>query len=42
MVDWVVRYLHELAPGKKIIRAENTFQGDKPLVNYLLGTIDIY
>ncbi len=41
MADWAVTYLHELAPGKKIIRAENTFQGDKPLVNYLLGTIDI-
>jgi hypothetical protein len=41
MADWAIKYLHELAPGKKIIRAENTFQGDKPLVNYLLGTVDI-
>jgi hypothetical protein len=41
MADWAVAYLHELAPGKKIVRAENTFQGDKPLVNYLLGTVDI-
>jgi hypothetical protein len=41
MADWAVKYLHELAPGKKIIRAENTFQGDKPMVNFLLGTVDI-
>jgi hypothetical protein len=41
MADWAVKYLHELAPGKKIIRAENTFQGDKPTVNFLVGTVDI-
>ncbi len=41
MADWAVKYLHELAPGKKIIRAENTFQGEKPMVNFLLGTVDI-
>jgi hypothetical protein len=41
MADWAVKYLHELAPDKKIIRAENTFQGDKPTVNFLLGTVDI-
>jgi hypothetical protein len=41
MADWAVKYLHELAPGKKIIRAENTFQGDKPTINFLLGTVDI-
>ncbi len=41
MADWAVKYLHELAPGKKIIRAENTFSGDKPTVNFLLGTVDI-
>jgi hypothetical protein len=41
MADWAVKYLHQLAPGKKIIKAENTFQGDKPQVNFLLGTVDI-
>jgi sugar-specific transcriptional regulator TrmB len=41
MADWAVKYLHELAPGKKIIRAENTFQGEKPTVNFLVGTVDI-
>ena len=41
MADWAVKYLHDLAPGKKIIRAENTFQGDKPTVNFLVGTVDI-
>ncbi len=41
MADWAVQYLHEFAPGKKIIRAENTFSGEKPTVNFLLGTIDI-
>jgi hypothetical protein len=41
MADWAVKYLHELAPGKKIIRADNTFQGERPTVNFLLGTVDI-
>jgi hypothetical protein len=41
MADWAVKYLHELAPDKKIIRAENTFQGDKPQIKFLLGTVDI-
>ena len=41
MADWAVQYLHQLAPSKKIIRAENTFSGDKPTVNFLLGTVDI-
>jgi hypothetical protein len=41
MADWAVKYLHELAPGKKILRAENTFLGDKPTVNFLVGTVDI-
>jgi hypothetical protein len=41
MADWAVEYLHKLAPGKKILRVENTFQGEKPTVNFLLGTIDI-
>jgi hypothetical protein len=41
MADWVVKYLHELAPDKKIIRADNTFQGEKPTVNFLLGTVDV-
>lgn len=41
MADWAVKYLHELAPGKKILTAHNTFQGDKPTINYLLGTVDV-
>jgi hypothetical protein len=39
LADWAVKYLHELAPDKKIIRVENTWQGDKPQINFLLGTI---
>jgi hypothetical protein len=39
MADWVVDYLHLLAPEKQIIRAENTYQGKKPLINFLLGTV---
>jgi hypothetical protein len=38
MADWVVDYLHSLAPEKQIIRAENTYLGEKPRVNFLLGT----
>jgi hypothetical protein len=41
LADWAVKYLHELVPGKKIIRSENTFQGGKPQINFLLGTVDI-
>jgi hypothetical protein len=41
MAEWAVKYLQALAPNKKIIRAENSFQGEKPTVNYLLGTVDI-
>jgi hypothetical protein len=41
LADWAVKYLQALAPGKKIIRAENTFQGEKPTVNFLLGTVDV-
>ena len=39
MADWVVDYLHSLAPEKQIIRAENTCIGEKPRVNFLLGTV---
>jgi hypothetical protein len=39
MADWVVDYLHSLAPEKQIIRAENTHIGEKPRVNFLLGTV---
>jgi hypothetical protein len=39
MADWVVDYLHSLAPEKQIIRAENTYLGEKPRVNFLLGTV---
>lgn len=41
LADWSVQYLHELAPDKKIIRLDNTYQGDKALINFLLGTVDI-
>jgi hypothetical protein len=39
MADWVVDYLHSLAPEKQIIRAENTYVGEKPRLNFLLGTV---
>jgi uncharacterized protein YqgV (UPF0045/DUF77 family) len=39
MSDWCVDYLHTICPEKQIIKAENTYQGEKPVVNYLLGTI---
>lgn len=41
MADWVVDYLHSLAPEKQIIRAENTYLGEKPRLNFLLGTAGI-
>lgn len=41
MSDWVVDYLHSLAPEKQIIRAENTYLGEKPRLNFLLGTAGI-
>jgi hypothetical protein len=42
MADWCVNYLKTIAPDKQIIRAENTYQGKKPLINLLLGTIDAF
>lgn len=39
MDDWCVDYLHTICPEKQIIKAENTYQGKKPLVNFLLGTV---
>lgn len=39
MADWCVDYLHTICPEKQIIKAENTYQGKKPVINYLLGTI---
>jgi hypothetical protein len=42
MADWCVDYLNTIAPEKQIIRAENTYQGKKPLINLLLGTIDAF
>jgi hypothetical protein len=41
MADWVVDYLHSLAPEKQIIKAENTYLGEKPRVNFLLGSAGI-
>ena len=40
LVDWCVKYLHELAPEKKIIRIENTYKGGKANINWLNGTIN--
>jgi hypothetical protein len=42
MADWCVDYLKTIAPDKVIIKAENTYQGKKPLINLLLGTIDAF
>jgi hypothetical protein len=42
MADWCVNYLQTIAPDKVIIKAENTYQGKKPLINLLLGTIDAF
>jgi hypothetical protein len=39
MTDWVVDYLSSLAPEKQIIKEENTYLGEKPRVNFLLGTL---
>jgi hypothetical protein len=39
MSDWCVDYLHTICPEKQIIKVENTYQGKKPVINYLLGTI---
>jgi hypothetical protein len=39
MSDWCVDYLNAICPEKQIIKAENTYQGKKPVINYLLGTI---
>jgi len=39
MADWCVDYLYTICPEKQIIKAENTYQGEKPVVNYLLGTV---
>jgi len=39
MTDWAVDYLHTICPEKQIIKAENTYQGKKPVINYLLGTV---
>lgn len=39
MADWCVDYLHTICPEKQIIKAENTYQGKKPVINYLLGTV---
>ncbi len=41
VTDWVVDYLHSLAPEKQIIKAENTYLGEKPRVNFLLGSVGI-
>jgi hypothetical protein len=39
MADWCVDYIKSMAPDKQIITAENTYKGNKPLVNLLMGTI---
>ncbi len=41
MADWVVNYLMEFCQDKKLQRVENTWNNNKPIVNFLMGTIDV-
>ncbi len=38
LADWAVEYLAAIAPEKKIIKAQNTYKGNKPFINFLIGT----
>lgn len=40
LADWVVDYLSAIAPEKKIIKAQNTYKKNKPVINLLVGTQD--
>jgi hypothetical protein len=40
LADWAVNYVGKIAPGKKIERAQNIYNENKPLINFLIGTID--
>lgn len=39
MADWLVNYLHEICPEKKIVKYENVYKAKKARMNFLLGTI---
>ena len=41
MADWVVNYLMEFGQDKQLQRVKNTWNNNKPIVNFLLGTIDL-
>ena len=40
LADWAVNYVAKVAPGKKIERAQNIYNENKPLINFLIGTTD--
>jgi hypothetical protein len=40
LADWAVDYLAAIAPEKKIIKAQNTYKENKPVINFLMGTVD--
>ena len=41
MADWVVNYLMEFCQDKELQRVKNTWNNNKPVVNFLMGTIDV-
>ena len=41
MADWVVNYLMEFCREKKLQRVKNTWNSNKPMVNFLTGTINV-
>ena len=41
MQDWAVKFFKEICPTKQTVSLENTYQGDKPQIYLLEGTIDI-
>jgi hypothetical protein len=40
LADWAVNYVAKVAPGKKIERAQNIYNENKPQINFLIGTTD--
>jgi hypothetical protein len=40
LADWAVDYVALIAPGKKIERAQNIYNENKPHINFLIGTTD--
>ncbi len=41
MADWVIDYLMQFCRDKKLQRIKNTWNGNKPIVNFLMGTINV-